>query len=256
MQCSVLPVCLCNTQCVLSALTRRQSNAGTPRTNWGQRMPNICHSQLLPALSINLEGCQSRYDSFVHCIKTRQHFWPADLSLQGNADKVTRWGVDGEFAKILGRQKSSWAFSGPRIISHILPISYPASAFPGRWWKIWESSNCQMVQMADNLSSQVNLGRLSISECLSTCILRVTLVDRVMVGSQWLELVEWEKVAISTTLKIPRHNFQEPSTFQGPSGSLHWSSGHGTGRRKVVTDEIWELWHQCPAPQWAVSLKV
>ena len=76
-----------------------------------------------------------------------------------------------------------------------------------------------MVQMADNLSSQVNLGRLSISECLSTCILRVTLVDRVMVGRQWLELVE--KVAISTTLKIPRHNFQEPSTFQGPSGSLH-----------------------------------
>ena len=28
--------------------------------------------------------------------------------------------------------------------------------------------------MADNLSSRANLGRLSISECLSTCILRVT----------------------------------------------------------------------------------
>ena len=78
-QCSVLPVCLCNTQCVLSALMRRQSNAGTPCTNWGRRMPNICHSQLLPTLSI-LEGCQSRYDSFVHCIKPWQHFWPADLS--------------------------------------------------------------------------------------------------------------------------------------------------------------------------------
>ena len=46
-----------------------------------------------------------------------------------------------------------------------------------------------MVQMADNLSSQVNLGCLSISECLSTCILRVTLVGRVMVGRQWLQLV-------------------------------------------------------------------
>ena len=56
--------------------------------------------------------------------------------------------------------------------------------------KIWESSNCQMVQMADNLSSQVNLGRLSILECLSTCILRVTLVSgRVMVDRQWLHLV-------------------------------------------------------------------
>ena len=35
-----------------------------------------------------------------------------------------------------------------------------------------------MVQMADNLSSRANLGRLSISECLSTCILRVTPVAR------------------------------------------------------------------------------
>ena len=33
-----------------------------------------------------------------------------------------------------------------------------------------------MVRMADNLSSQVNLGRLSISECLSTSVGTVMVV--------------------------------------------------------------------------------
>lgn len=121
-------------------------------------------------MHVHNNGSRGRYDA---------HF--SQLPLFPSVFRAKR--LKEEFAKNLPRQKSSWAFSGLGIISHILPISYraactPALAFPDHRWKIWESSNCQMVQMADNLSSRANLGRLSISECLSTCILRVTPVAR------------------------------------------------------------------------------
>ena len=95
-------------------------------------------------------------------------------------DKVNRSGADGEFAKILARQKVGLFSREQHYPTHSPDqLSGPWHSrlcIPCRWWKIWESSNCQMVRMADNLSSQVNLGRLSISECLSTLVSSVMVV--------------------------------------------------------------------------------
>ena len=221
----------------------RQSNAGTlPRTNYGSWPifatllsigSNTLH-QFLKHFTLLRCAC---YTSSIYMTATKNQNRTTLLSSRPK-DKATRSGVDGEFAKTLFRQKSSWAFSRLLgIISHILPDQLSAAlqlGIPAHWRKIWESSNCQMVQMADNLSSQVNLGRLSISECLSTCILGVTLVGRVMVGSGgycwWSEWGTWEKVALVLSKNPPTRIFRVLQLVKVSSGSLQWSCGRG--RRK------------------------
>ena len=116
----------------------RQSNAGTlPRTNYGSwpifaTLLSIGSNTLHQFLKhFTLLRC-TWYTSSIYMTATKNQNRTTLFSSRPK-DKATRSGVDGEFAKTLCRQKSSWAFSSLALSHTFSPISYRlpcSSAFP------------------------------------------------------------------------------------------------------------------------------
>ena len=103
-----------------------------PTTDRGQYLPLSSPSVLTLCINFSNTWPCAWYTSSIYMTATKNQNRTTLFSSRPK-DKATRSGVDGEFAKTLFRQKSSWAFSS-LALSHTFPsISYRlpcSSAFP------------------------------------------------------------------------------------------------------------------------------